>query len=251
MRIFVGSDFHADHRENMDWLRQISSEDYRQDILVVAGDVANGLALFETVMALFANRFSKVLYVPGNHDLWVDEKGQGTSFDKFSRIQEVCTALGISMQPLALNNTLIVPLLGWYDYSFGEPGSILKQAWMDYRRCDWDGASDEEVSQFFDAANPTLDTGYYSSVLSFSHFLPRIDLMPERMPEKYRFLYPVLGSSRLESRIAALGAHTHIYGHSHLNRRLVRDGRTYINNAFGYPSERDIAARMLVHVADV
>ncbi|MBB4010333.1 metallophosphoesterase [Allorhizobium taibaishanense] len=94
MRIFVGSDFHADHRENMDWLRQISSEDYRQDILVVAGDVANGLALFETVMALFANRFSKVLYVPGNHDLWVDEKGQGTSFDKFSRIQEVCTALG-------------------------------------------------------------------------------------------------------------------------------------------------------------
>ncbi|WP_180572548.1 metallophosphoesterase [Agrobacterium vitis] len=251
MRIFVGSDFHADHQENMEWLRQISTRDYRQDVLIVAGDVANGMALFQTVMELLAQRFFKVLYVPGNHDLWVDAEGQGSSFDKFQRLKVACADLDIGMEPLAFDNTLIVPLFGWYDYSFGPPGSILKQAWMDYRRCDWEGGSDDEVSRYFDSGNAEPDTSGFSLILSFSHFLPRIDLMPERMPEKYRFLYPVLGSSRLEDRIAALGSHLHIYGHSHLNRRIVKDGRTYINNAFGYPSERNIAARMLMHVGDI
>lgn len=131
MRIFVGSDFHADHQENMDWLRQISTRDYRQDVLIVAGDVANGMALFQTVMELLAQRFFKVLYVPGNHDLWVDAEGQGSSFDKFQRLRAACADLDIGMEPLALGNTLIVPLFGWYDYSFGRPApSSNRPGWI-------------------------------------------------------------------------------------------------------------------------
>ena len=29
------------------------------------------------------------------------------------------------------------PLLGWYDYSFGEPSEALRDMWMDFRACRW------------------------------------------------------------------------------------------------------------------
>ncbi|MBB4954704.1 3',5'-cyclic AMP phosphodiesterase CpdA [Agrobacterium vitis] len=251
MRIFVGSDFHVDHRENLLWFEQLSRDDYRQDILLVVGDVANDIPLFSHVMSLLSERFFKVLYVPGNHDLWIRSSGTESSFDKLEAVKALCSELDIGMEPYAKGDTLIVPLAGWYDYSFGAPGQMLRNAWMDYRRCDWEGRSDAEVSALFDETNIMPDTTGYKSIISFSHFLPRIDLMPARMPEKYHFLYPVLGSSRLEARIRALGSSMHFYGHSHLNRRVVKDGVTYINNAFGYPSEKDIAARMLMYIGEM
>jgi predicted phosphodiesterase len=251
MRIFVGSDFHVDHKENLLWFEQLSKDDHRDDILLVVGDVANDIPLFAHVMGLLAERFFKVLYVPGNHDLWIKRSGVGSSFDKLEAVKALCSELNIGMEAFSKGDALIVPLQAWYDYSFGEPGQLLKNAWMDFRRCDWEGRSDAEVSAIFDQANILPDTTGFKSVMSFSHFLPRIDLMPARMPEKFHFLYPVLGTSKLEAHIRALGSHTHFYGHSHLNRRVVKDGVTYINNPFGYPSERDIAARTLMHVGDI
>jgi predicted phosphodiesterase len=251
MRILVGSDFHVDHKENLLWFEQLSREDFRNDMLLVVGDVANDIPLFTHVMSLLTERFFKVLYVPGNHDLWIKRADTGSSFDKLAAIRALCADLDIGMKPYAHGDTLIVPLNGWYDYSFGLPGDILRSAWMDYRRCDWEGQSDADISAMFDNENIAPDTSGFKSIISFSHFLPRIDLMPARLPEKYHFLFPVLGTTRLEARIRALGSSLHFYGHSHLNRQVVKDGVTYINNAFGYPSERNIAARTLLHVGDM
>lgn len=251
MRIFVGSDFHVDHKENLVWIEQLSSQDFKQDLLLLVGDVANELPLFTHVMTLLSQRFFKVLYVPGNHDLWVKRSEAGSSFGKLEAIKALCRDLNIGMQPFARGDTVIVPLNGWYDYSFGHPGQMLRNAWMDYRRCDWEGLSDSEISTIFDDGNIIPDTTGFKSIISFSHFLPRLDLMPARLPEKYHFLFPVLGTTKLEAHIRALGSNLHFYGHSHLNRRVVLDGVTYINNAFGYPSERDIAARTIMHVGDM
>lgn len=251
MRIFVGSDFHVDHKENLLWIEQLSRQDFQQDLLLLVGDVANELPLFTHVMTLLSERFCKVLYVPGNHDLWVKRSEIGSSFDKLDAIKALCRDLNIGMEPYVRENTMIVPLNGWYDYSFGNPGQVLKNAWMDYRRCDWEGHSDVQISTIFDNGNIIPDTTGFKTIISFSHFLPRLDLMPARLPEKYHFLFPVLGTTKLEAHIRTLGSQLHFYGHSHLNRRVVIDGVTYINNAFGYPSERDIAARTIMHVGDI
>ncbi|HBF29391.1 metallophosphoesterase [Rhizobium sp.] len=251
MRIFVGSDFHVDYKENLEWVEQLSRDEFKQDVLLVVGDVANDMPLFTHAMTLLAERFLKVLYVPGNHDLWVKRSDLWSSFDKLAAIKALCGALNIGMEPYAHGETLIVPLNGWYDYSFGLPGQTLRAAWMDYRRCDWDGQSDAEVAAIFDDGNIMPDTTGFKSIISFSHFLPRIDLMPARLPEKYHFLFPVLGTAKLEARIRTLGSSLHFYGHSHLNRQVELDGITYINNAFGYPSERNIAARTIMYVGDM
>ena len=61
-----------------------------------------------------------------------------------------------------------------------------------------------------------------------------------------RHLDPVLGSTGIDRQLRQLGATLHVYGHSHINRRVAIDGVTYVNNAFGYPQEGMIAARRLI-----
>ncbi|MEW8406943.1 MAG: hypothetical protein AB2688_19615, partial [Candidatus Thiodiazotropha taylori] len=84
--------------------------------------------------------------------------------------------------------------------------------------------------------------------ITFSHFLPRIDVMPNFIPHRFRDIYPVLGSPHLDTQIRALNSEIHIYGHSHVNRAVKIKGVRYINNAFGYPSETRIAAKRLMEI---
>ena len=88
----------------------------------------------------------------------------------------------------------IVPLLAWYDYSFGEPSEELRSVWMDYRACRWPVAyTEKDIAAHFDAFNDKhvrRESG--DTVITYSHFLPRIDVMPDFMPRASELLYPIL-----------------------------------------------------------
>ena len=140
-----------------------------------------------------------------------------------------------------------MPLLGWYDYSFGQPSEYLREVWVDYRACAWPkDLPEERIAAHFAQLNPLPAPRATDTVITFSHFLPRIDVMPHYIPEDKRMLYPVLGSSLLEAQLRTLGSQLHVYGHSHVNRRVTLGGVTYINNAFGYPQETRITAKQLL-----
>jgi predicted phosphodiesterase len=252
MRVFAVSDLHLDYAANRAWVEQLSRQDYQDDALILAGDISDRLALLTDGFEALVRRFAVVLYVPGNHDLWVRREHLRDSFDKFHLVCETALAQGVQMAPLRHEDTVIIPLLGWYDYSFGKPDSYLKSAWTDYRACRWpEGFDEAAVTRWFVDRNPSrssLDMEGISKVITFSHFLPRIDLMPERIPEKHRKLYPILGTNTLDVQLRQLGSSMHIYGHSHVNRHITIDGVTYINNAFGYPSEAHFTSRQLVHI---
>ncbi|THV25192.1 metallophosphoesterase [Peteryoungia ipomoeae] len=251
MRLFLGSDFHVDYAQNLHWLGQLSRQDFTDDVLIVAGDLSDDVDLIQSCFDILVPRYKKLLFLPGNHDLWTARSGRGPSFDKFELLQTLCGGYGIETRPVAFGGTLIVPILGWYDYSFGEPDARIRRGWMDFYKCNWEGLAPADVAERFDQMNLIPDTLDFERVYSFSHFVPRIDLMPVRYPEKHKALFPVLGSARIEERIRELGSSMHFYGHSHLNRNKVIDGVTYINNAFGYPSETEITAKTILHVADL
>jgi len=255
MRVLAVSDIHIDYEVNARWVANLSRADYSDDVLILAGDVTDNLSLLEWCLSSFAARFKAVLFVPGNHDLWVlREARDKTSLEKFQQVTAVVAASGASMRPYHAGDVSIVPLLGWYDYSFGEPGEELRCTWMDYRACRWPGGFDERaITEHFLALNEaTLDAtvaaGRREALITFSHFLPRIDLMPSVIPPQQRLLYPVLGSARLEQQLRRLDPSIHVYGHSHVNRQVTIDGLSYINNAFGYPSETWIASKRLLCV---
>lgn len=70
LRVFVVSDLHTDYADNMEWVRRMSSDRYQNDVLIVAGDIAETLSSFVLTMSELKNKFSTVFFVPGNHDLW-------------------------------------------------------------------------------------------------------------------------------------------------------------------------------------
>ena len=145
-------------------------------------------------------------------------------------------------------------------FSFDSSSDYLQERWMDFFVCKWGDAFDDleafseresAVTAFFLALNKPHLSLNNKMIISFSHFLPRIDLMPEFIPPIHQRLYPVLGCNELDDQIRQLGSSMHVYGHSHFNRHVELEGVTYINNAFGNPGEERITGKLLKCVYEV
>jgi predicted phosphodiesterase len=248
MRVFALSDIHIDYSENARWVANLSRGEYQDDVLILAGDVTDTPSLLDWCLSTLTRRFKKVMFVPGNHELWVmREDRTKNSLQKFDEVCAVVESTGASMQAFHQSGLSIIPLLGWYDYSFGEPSKELRLIWMDYRSCRWpSGSTDQDIAAYFAAFNDEQNSRAGGKVITYSHFLPRIDLMPEFIPSAYKILYPVLGSVLLEHQLRRLNSSIHVYGHSHVNRQVKIDDVLYVNNAFGYPSETRTTSKQLM-----
>ena len=260
MKIFALSDIHIDYTRNRKWLMDLSRADYQQDILILAGDISDNAERIEQCFKQLSNCFRQVHFVPGNHDLWVKKRDAMTSIDKFYAITRIANDYGIATTPCQFGELTIVPLLGWYDFSFGHCSEYLQERWMDFHTCQWGEAFDEltafsvrekAITEFFLSLNEPWLSCSSEMIISFSHFLPRIDLMPDFIPAIHQKLYPILGTDALDRQVRQLGSCIHVYGHSHFNRHIDLDGVTYINNAYGNPGEERITSKMLLCVHEL
>jgi len=256
MRIFAISDIHIDYPENMRWVENISHVDHQSDILIVAGDISDNLHSLSRCFTELTNKFKHVCYTPGNHELWVirDSNDKLDSLAKLDLVLQRAGDCGVHTSPLETSNATIIPLFSWYDFSFGEPQEKLLRVWNDFRACRWpDDLTIPNVAEYFFSLN--RDTiAYFSSldstkdIITFSHFLPRIDLIPHFAWPSQGYLFPVFGSTHLIKQVQSIRPKVHIYGHSHLNVDKTLDGIRYINNAFAYPSESHIARKKLFEI---
>jgi len=254
MRVFAISDIHVDYDVNARWVESLSRADYQDDVLVLAGDVSDSVQRLGHCIESFARRFRKVFFVPGNHDLWViRDPDVADSLRKFEIVNATARNAGAITAAEVVESVSFVPLLGWYDLSFGPLSQELLQIWMDFRACRWpQGWSVYDVASHFMAMNKPRAVSRSDVTISFSHFLPRIDLMPGFIGTSHRAIYPLLGSARLDQQLRECDPDIHVYGHSHVNRRVAIDGVLYVNNAFAYPHEEHIAAKALscIHPAE-
>jgi predicted phosphodiesterase len=250
MRFFALSDLHVDYPENQSWVQDLSRSAYRSDVLLLAGDLSSDLSVLEDCLCRLRERFAAVVFVPGNHDLWVRRRDGLDSLAKWERVNECCRRADIHLSGVRFGSVRIEPLLSWYDFSFGRPGEELLQRWADFRLCVWPGGmSVEEVSAWFLARNHPLPAQSGEVLLTLSHFLPRPDVLPERVDLDRYWLLPVLGSTALGQQVEGLHPWCHVFGHTHLNSQRSHGGITYLNNAFGYPSEVRIARKTLLEIA--
>ncbi len=252
MRVFAVSDVHIDYIENRKWLFGISGNDFKDDILILAGDITNNISVTIKALVYLKKCFREVLFIPGNHDIWVNHSNNNrNSIDNFELLKKISANCGIKMEPFHFNGLSIVPLLGWYDYSFGQPSRKIYDIWIDYAACEWPaGYNEKSITDHFISLNEPFLNVKNDFIISFSHFVPRIDVMPSFIPIHKRILYPVLGTDLLEKQIRRLGSKIHIYGHSHVNTRGFIGNIEYINNAYGYPSETIITAKKLLKIYD-
>jgi Icc-related predicted phosphoesterase len=242
MRILAVSDLHTDFHENKMLLEQLPDVTAQGDVLIVAGDISDRLDTLKSTLALLRTKFMKVFYVPGNHELWV-RKGDHTSIEKFFTVLALCETLDIQTSPEKVAAVWVVPLFSWYEPQFDAENSGDADAlggWADFYLCKWP-AGMEPVCDFFLKMNEPRLRSYDGPVISFSHFLPRRDLLPSVERLKFKGLPRVAGCAALDEQIRSLNSCVHVFGHSHIGCDRVIDGVRYIQNPLRYPRERTSA----------
>jgi len=232
MRLFATSDLHTDYKENFRWLQELSDTEYRDDVLIVAGDVSDRMEVIRETLLLLRSKFRKLLFTPGNHELWV-RNSRINSLEKFQLILNLCDELGIATKPLRLENFWVVPLFSWYDGIF-EPEM---KAWADFHFCKWPEHI-APLSDYFLGLNESHLKPYDAPVITFSHFLPRSELLPPKEYLRISWLGNVSVCAALDSQIRQLNSQVHVCGHTHTTFDRVIDGVRYVQNAVRYPKER-------------
>lgn len=246
MRVFAISDLHADFAENWKALQQLSLQDYKNDVVLIAGDIADHLPVIAKTLSHMRARFGRVFYVPGNHELWTRRDG-GHSAAKLERILHLCDNLGVCAKPSRAGELWIVPLLSWYDEGFDEDRSAdteALEAWADYYFCKWPPWI-SSVAEYLLSANAPNIKSYDRPVITFSHFLPRRDLLPEVARLTFKGLPKVAGCAALDQQIRAVNSVIHIFGHSHIPCDCLIDGVRYVQSVLGYPSENNLLSECL------
>ena len=238
MRVFATSDLHTDIKENWRLIQHLSDVSYQEDTLIVAGDIADRLDIIKNTLSLLSNKFQHVFYIPGNHELWV-RHDDCDSVEKLHRVLELCDELGVQTRPASVYGLWIVPLFSWYDSSFATSDAEMDSelmGWADFYFCKWPEEI-QSVSEFFLKLNESR-LEHRGPAISFSHFLPRRDLLPAREYLKFKGLPYVAGCLSLEDQIRTLKSTIHVFGHSHIGCDLVVDGVRYVQNSLRYPRER-------------
>ena len=130
-RLLAISDLHIGYQENRVYADSLAPAD-PDDWLIVAGDVGEVFADVGFVLASLANRFARVIWVPGNHELWTlpsDPVGvRGVA--RYEALVKVCRRFGVLTPEDEFpvwagpgGPVTIAPLLTLYDYSFATDGA--------------------------------------------------------------------------------------------------------------------------------
>lgn len=262
-RVYALSDLHVDFKPNLRWLEALHGEDYSRSVLVVAGDISDDLEKLGRAFELLRATFGEVFFVPGNHELWVRRGECRDSLGKFDAVLELARSQGVRVDPAVVGECearlWIVPLFSWYVKHDEGNGSLYlpKEGedktlimWADTHYARWPTLGPgETIAHHFLAMNEVhLERSYDAPILSFSHFLPRRELMfatapgvartrPIHDPHPTFNFSSVAGVLGLDEQIRRLGATVHVYGHQHRNRHRHIDGVLYVSHCLGSPRE--------------
>ncbi len=243
MRVFAVSDVHTDFKGNMVWLNEFVAwvgDQYKNDVIIVAGDISHDMGIIETTLTLFTRAFGHVFHVCGNHELWVVPKTETVkhAYHKLLEIQEVCLKLGVNCSPVIFASSdksekplVVCPLLTWYEPQFSGRSQRAAMEGFDMA-CRW-METDQEITTFMLSCNAidsvkALGNVATSRVVTFSHFLPREELF-----WGWSALREVMGSVRIDEQIRALHSQVHVFGHSHMDADRLTSGVRYVQHALG------------------
>ena len=214
-----------------------------------------------------------MFFTPGNHELWTERRASTPAADSLAKLDDIlalCASLGVHTGPALVGAApgatpvWVVPILSWYHASFDTEPELDVIAvppsyaiMTDFRACRWpEGVNprSDDVARLLDRRNDDAAAAWPAElqatlsappsarahpVVTFSHFLPRLELCPEKRFLFFPNLPQAVGSTYLGARVAALAPSMHVFGHTHFSCDTVLDGVRYIQAALAYPEERN------------
>jgi 3',5'-cyclic AMP phosphodiesterase CpdA len=255
-RLLATSDLHVGYPENREivaGLRPGSAGDW----LIIAGDVAERSTEIEWVLATLAERFAKVLWAPGNHELWTTKGDPVTArgVERYEYLVERCRELGVLTpeDPYPIwdgpdGPVLVAPLFLLYDYTFRVDGvstrdDALAKAYQAGVVCTdeyylhpdpypsrdaWCAARVAETERRLAECDPDIP------MVLVNHWpLVREPTRILRYPDFALWCGTELTADwHLKYRTAAA-----VYGHLHIPRTTEHDGVRFEEVSLGYPRE--------------
>lgn len=254
MKLYAISDLHLGFEANRRALTDIASRP--DDWLILAGDVGESAAHLELAFRQLKPRFARLVWVPGNHELWTlpgdDEKSRGRF--KYDELVALCRSYDVltpedpfPILSIAGREVRIAPLFVLYDYSFRPLHIPIERA------VDW--AAEAEIEC---ADEVLLHPDPYSDFAEWCH--ARCDITEQRLTEHRNDLPTVLinhfplredlvrlpkiprfsiwcGTRRTEDWHVRFNAAVVVSGHLHIRSTLYRDGVRFEEVSLGYPRQ--------------
>ena len=250
------SDLHvsfAANREIVAGLRPRSAGDW----LLVAGDVGEIVPHVEWALRTLSQQFAKVVWVPGNHELWTHpaDPVQLRGEERYRHLVELCRSLGVVTpeDPYPVwhgpgGPVTIAPLFLLYDYSFRPAGAAttaqaLEMAYQAGVVCTdemllhsdphpsreaWCQARLEYTTGRLgarDARLPTVLVNHFPLVRDPTNVL------------RYPVFAQWCGTTATADWHLRYGAAAVVYGHLHIPRTTWHDGVRFEEVSCGYPRE--------------
>jgi 3',5'-cyclic AMP phosphodiesterase CpdA len=255
-RLLALSDLHVafpDNRKLVEELHPDSDEDW----LLLAGDVGELSPDIEWTLRTLSARFAKVVWTPGNHDLWTHRADplQLRGESRYLHLVDLCRRLGVitpeDRYPVwtgAGGPVTIVPLFLLYDYSFRPPGARTKEEGL--ARAYETGVVCTDEALLHPDPYPSREAWCWARVEATERRLAALDA---ELPVVFVNHYPLVrdptrvlwypqfaqwcGTTLTQDWHVRYRAAAVVYGHLHIPRVTWHDGVRFEEVSLGYPRE--------------
>jgi 3',5'-cyclic AMP phosphodiesterase CpdA len=254
VKLWATSDLHVGYAENRHAVEALPA--HPEDWLIIAGDTGETPAHLEFVLKTLGKRFGRLIWTPGNHDLWTprDWPSEKRGVAHYERLVALCRRRGVLTPeddyvewPGDGPQRFIAPTFVLFDYSF-RPDSVTRAGALSWAAESGVRSADEDLlapdpfpsrdawcaerASATEARLDLLPTG--SRTILVNHFPLRRELAV--LPRIPRFSI-WCGTTRTNEWHRRYRIETAIYGHLHLRSTRVIDSTRFEEVSLGYPKQ--------------
>lgn len=246
--LWAVSDLHVHSPGNMAIVDKHVRPATPRDWLIVAGDIAEDIPTTMSVLTKLRARFARVIYTPGNHELYSRSQDRLKGRAKYEALIQACQRIGITTPEdpyLSFGGHTVVPLFTLYDHSWRDPETTPAEAIAQAEAKGVVLTDHYALAPFEDITLWCRDRLRYSvkrlsAVRGPTVLINHWPLVRESMRAvKHPEIGLWSGSRHTQTWPTRYHATKVIYGHLHIPIEIMVDDVTHTEVSLGYPKERE------------
>ena len=255
-RLLALSDLHVAHPQNREIVAALEPG-HNADWLLLAGDVGENYPDIEWALRTLKDKFTTVVWTPGNHELWTRRKDpvQLRGQQRYLALVNLCRTLGIytpedpyPVWPGPGGPVTVAPVFLLYDYTFRPDGALTKKQGLKLAYEKGIVCTDEHL--LYPDPYQTTEEWCWARIEATER---RLGTRDTALPVVFVTHYPLVreptralryplfaqwcGTTRTHDWHLRYNAAAVVYGHLHIPRTTWYDGVRFEEVSLGYPRE--------------
>lgn len=234
------------------FMKRISIEN-PANTLLIAGDIGHNHDENIEFFKIAKQYYKEVVYVAGNHDLWIIDRFKPHqkfkhSLAKLNEFKNQATKVGVKFlqdEYVTIEGKKIYGNIGVFDYSYGIKNLNIKKEILaknfekmpDYRYTKWE--PDYDWEQHIDKIKTQMSNVDFDTDIILTHYCPDIKGLDDKYMKDYVTSYYYFDNETLIKRLTNA---IWIYGHTHTKCEFEKHHTKFYVNPLGYCGEFDSAA---------